>query len=197
MNTPLKVRKLLRTISLASLRATVGFNAHTTPHNLHNYHSGYTPFHSNYTTPDTTFKGLRNDNGSDTSSEDSIAQEDRRFRKSYYVVLDALRHIRYLWVKTPLELSREVRAQYDELDTPILVTSSHNPGYVPRTVYQPPDPGYIRVSMCCLKAGRIQELGLYDDIPVYCGGRLPHGRVHFSMTRDLWQLPNVATLRLT
>lgn len=141
MNTPLKVRKLLPTISQASLRATVGFNAHTTPHTLHNYHSGYTPFHSNYTTSDRTFKGLPDDDGSEISSEDSIAQEDRRFRRSYYVVLDALRHIRYLWVKTPLELSREVRAHYDELDTPILVTSSHNSEYVPRTVYEPPDPG--------------------------------------------------------
>ena len=34
-------------------------------------------------------------------------------------------------------------------------------------------------------------LDLYDDIPVYCGGRLPHGRVHFDITRELWKLPNI------
>ncbi|KAI0087072.1 hypothetical protein BDY19DRAFT_907626 [Irpex rosettiformis] len=169
-----KLRRLLRKAPTAGLD---NFQTHTTRHTFRYYHSGYSPFHINHNTPALFSTSLPDD-----ISEDSHRSEERRARNPLYVFLDTLRHFPYLWVKTPLELSREV------------LTSSHNMGYTPRTIHHAPDAGYIRVNMCCWKDGCLLELGLYDDIPVYCGGRLPYGRMHFSLTRELWQLPNIAVI---
>lgn len=46
---------------------------------------------------------------------------------------------------------------------------------------------YIRVRLCRWSNGHVEELELYDDVPVYASGR-----VHFGLTRQLWHLPNLA-----
>ena len=96
----------------------------------------YTPFHDNQSTPALPLKELP-----DNTSEYSLTSEQRRAQNPFCVFLDYLRHIGYLRVKAPMELSREVRLNHDEVGVPILVTSSHDAEYMPRMVHSEPDEG--------------------------------------------------------
>ncbi|KAI0686711.1 hypothetical protein BC835DRAFT_1378999 [Cytidiella melzeri] len=173
-------KSIWRQASFCSSGLGRGIRRSFTVYTYRDYRSGYPPCGNSI-------------QASQLDDNDSFTREESRNKNSFYVALDTLRHIRYLSVKTPIELSQEMQSFSESCDEPPTVVSSHGL-YAPRPVSEPPDPGYIRASLFCWRNGHLKELGLYDDIPVYPGGRLPCGRIHFGMTRELWQLPNLAVI---